>query len=164
MASSTSFSSPDRAITLSSAAHVMAQAVFEDHPLAEYLRSKPMLVFLGSMLTCKDAGEIGELMPGTSFELQTEFDPFINTFPTDEDDLEALAEWRPRLLIELLDVCTVSVYCQVPLIVSIPRSYMPSSNSYSPPCRPTRLWSGSSTTLSHPRYCRLLYRHPITAP
>ena len=116
------------------------------------------------MLTCKDAGEIGELMPGTSFEFQTEFDPFINAFPTDEDDLEALAEWRPRLLIELLDVCAVFAYCQVPLIVSISRSYMPSSNSYNLPCRPTRLWSGSSTTLSHPRYCLLRYRHPIIAP
>ena len=117
-----------------------------------------------ALLTCKDAGEIGELMPGTSFELQTEFDPFINTIPTDEDNLEALAEWRPRLLIELLDVCTVFVYCQVPLIVSISRFYMQSSNSYNPPCRPTHLWSGSSTTSSHPRYYLLRYRHLITAP
>lgn len=117
------------------------------------------------MLTCKeDAGEIGELMPGTSFELQTEFDPFINTFPTDEDDPEALAEWRPRLLIELLDVRAPFFYCQILLIVSIPRSYMPSSNSYNPPSRPIRSWKGSSMTSSRPRYCLLRCRHPITAP
>ncbi|KAF8336159.1 hypothetical protein F5887DRAFT_987397 [Amanita rubescens] len=67
----------------------MAQAVFEDHPLADYLR---------------DVGELGELMPGTSSELETEIDPFRTVFPNDEDDLETIAEWRPRLLIELLDI------------------------------------------------------------
>ncbi|KAK2464029.1 hypothetical protein APHAL10511_003973 [Amanita phalloides] len=63
----------------------MAQAVFDDHPLRHYLRG---------------AGEIDELMPGSSSNLEMEIDP------VDEDDvlLDAPSEWQPRLLIGLLDV------------------------------------------------------------
>ncbi len=72
------------------------------------------------MFTFKVAGELGELMPGTSSELETEIDPFRTAFLNDEDDLETIAEWRPRLLIELLDVRTTFSYCQTLLIVFFP--------------------------------------------
>lgn len=69
------------------------------------------------MFTFKDAGELGDLMPGTSSELETEIDPFRTAFPNEEEDLETIAEWRPRLLIELLDVRATLSYCQTLLIV-----------------------------------------------
>jgi hypothetical protein len=77
------------------------------------------------MFTFKDVGELGELMPGTSSELETEIDPFRTVFPSDEDDLETIAEWRPRLLIELLDVrknillLSDTAYCLVSISDSI---------------------------------------------
>ncbi|TFK39688.1 hypothetical protein BDQ12DRAFT_649037 [Crucibulum laeve] len=61
----------------------MAQALFAEHPLEEYLR---------------DAGE-AEFMPGSSAELEQEIDTMRDLYlETPDDDL---VEWRPQLLIQL---------------------------------------------------------------
>ncbi|KAM6497321.1 hypothetical protein JOM56_007794 [Amanita muscaria] len=64
----------------------MVQAIFDNHPLGEYLR---------------DAGEIGEVMPGISSELAAEIDPFVFSDLIDEDESP---EWRPRMLIQFFDI------------------------------------------------------------
>ncbi|KAF8628710.1 hypothetical protein AX17_005933 [Amanita inopinata Kibby_2008] len=67
----------------------MAQAVFEDHPLGEYLRG---------------VGELDDVMPGTSAQMEMEICPSGNVNPIAEEDLvDPLAEWRPRLLIQFID-------------------------------------------------------------
>ncbi|KAF9454464.1 hypothetical protein P691DRAFT_787750 [Macrolepiota fuliginosa MF-IS2] len=68
----------------------MAQAVFDEHPLEQYLR---------------DAGEDVDIMPGTTAVLMQEIEPFPSFPLTDSDDAdttEADWEWRPQILIHLL--------------------------------------------------------------
>ncbi|KAJ3529995.1 hypothetical protein NMY22_g8763 [Coprinellus aureogranulatus] len=60
----------------------MAEAVFEEHPLEQYLR---------------DAGEVHELMPGASLELLNEID--IDRHLYQEGDFEGEMEWRPHCVI-----------------------------------------------------------------
>jgi hypothetical protein len=84
----------------------MAQAVFDEHPIEQYLRGKcqatgrqPRLVDVGL-----DAGETREPMPGTTTELELELDPMAFTELSLDDD-EELEEWRPRFVIQLYEVC-----------------------------------------------------------
>ncbi|PPR07001.1 hypothetical protein CVT24_011087 [Panaeolus cyanescens] len=63
----------------------MAQPVFDEHPLEEYLR---------------DAGETSTLMPGISAELEVEIDPHpeITEETSQDDELEWCPEWITRFL------------------------------------------------------------------
>ncbi|KAJ6485756.1 hypothetical protein C8R45DRAFT_1214467 [Mycena sanguinolenta] len=61
----------------------MAQALFDDHPLEQYLRA---------------AGEPPELMPGSApeFAVEPEYD--------EDDEDEGEEEWRPALLVQLVEI------------------------------------------------------------
>ncbi|KAF9038637.1 hypothetical protein BJ165DRAFT_1531697 [Panaeolus papilionaceus] len=66
----------------------MAQAVFDEHPLEEYLR---------------DAGETSMMMPGISTELEVEIDPHPEIFEETSDDNDE-PEWCPEWLSHFLEV------------------------------------------------------------
>ncbi|KAF9479553.1 hypothetical protein BDN70DRAFT_878612 [Pholiota conissans] len=66
----------------------MAQALFDEHPLEEYLR---------------ESGESPTVMPGISSELEQELDPHYGLF----DDMEPEdlpADWCPPILLEFLEL------------------------------------------------------------
>jgi hypothetical protein len=78
----------------------MAQPLFDDHPLQQYLRgltiSYVLLQFyLGMRFTA--AGEPPEVMPGSTPEFLQDLDEF-------EPDLDDEPEWRPDLLVRVLEV------------------------------------------------------------
>ncbi|KAF8159343.1 hypothetical protein B0H34DRAFT_796600 [Crassisporium funariophilum] len=70
----------------------MAQALFNEHPLGEYLR---------------DAGEASSLMPGISPELQQEIDPNHGFF--DEISDEDQQDWCPQVLLDFVEVSIRSI-------------------------------------------------------
>ncbi|KAF8874053.1 hypothetical protein CPB84DRAFT_1798036 [Gymnopilus junonius] len=66
----------------------MAQALFDEHPLEEYLR---------------DAGESRLSIPGICTQIEREIDPYFDIY-YEETFEEAQAEWRPQLLIEIVEL------------------------------------------------------------
>ncbi|PPQ68050.1 hypothetical protein CVT26_007334 [Gymnopilus dilepis] len=74
----------------------MAQALFDEHPLEEYLR---------------DAGESPLTIPGICTQVEREIDPYFDIY-YEETPEEVEVEWRPQLLIELVEFDThqISVY------------------------------------------------------
>ncbi|PFH50277.1 hypothetical protein AMATHDRAFT_61327 [Amanita thiersii Skay4041] len=58
-----------------------------------------------SPLFSKDVGEIDELMPGSSAQLQAEIEPHSHTLSIDEEEeLLDVPEWRPHMLIQFLEL------------------------------------------------------------
>ncbi|KAG6811304.1 hypothetical protein H0H92_008061 [Tricholoma furcatifolium] len=66
----------------------MAQALFDEHPLEQYLRN---------------AGEAQDLIPGSTAELETELDP-LRGIVLENDEDEDGPEWRPPFMIKALEV------------------------------------------------------------
>ncbi|KAF8972738.1 hypothetical protein BDZ97DRAFT_2070616 [Flammula alnicola] len=71
----------------------MAQALFDEHPLEEYLR---------------EAGESPMLIPGISPELEQEIDPYYGLYDDDMSD-ECQLDWCPLILLEFLEVLQSAV-------------------------------------------------------
>lgn len=70
----------------------MAQALFDEHPLEQYLRN---------------AGEARDLIPGSTVDLELELDPLWGMDLAEDDrDLE---EWRPLFLINIIEVFTAAI-------------------------------------------------------
>lgn len=168
----------------------MAQAVFDEHPLEEYLRGP--WNFGSTTNTCllllsKDAGESPQILPGISLELEREMDPYHDLFDSAWDE-EPLPNWCPQILLEFIQVSTLYNYFLVwiraawiigkpfPLSLALP-SHCNQNNanhnfliiSFSSQLfpqsnqvtRPVLLLSGSSTPLSLRLFSRHLFQHPI---
>ncbi|KAG5643064.1 hypothetical protein DXG03_001621 [Asterophora parasitica] len=74
----------------------MAQALFDEHPLEQYLRN---------------AGEARDIIPGSTADLELELDPMWG-MDVDEDpheDSEDLEEWRPLFLIKIMEVISAAI-------------------------------------------------------
>ncbi|KAG6887231.1 hypothetical protein C0992_013250 [Termitomyces sp. T32_za158] len=70
----------------------MAQALFDEHPLEQYLRN---------------AGEVQNTIPGSTVELESEFDPW---WATDfEDGEENNLEWRPPFMIKITEIILAAI-------------------------------------------------------
>lgn len=94
----------------------MAEAIFEEHPLEQYLRGQssqalelPRIYREAHHSPQTDAGEVHELMPGTSLELIREIDIDRHLYQDlqegDDSYLEGSEmEWRPPCLIVGLNV------------------------------------------------------------
>ncbi|KAG6840509.1 hypothetical protein C0991_006306 [Blastosporella zonata] len=67
----------------------MAQAVFDEHPLEQYLRN---------------AGEAQDLMPGSTIELESELDPWWATELGAGEEEDEGVEWRPLFMIQAIEV------------------------------------------------------------
>ncbi|GLB41579.1 hypothetical protein LshimejAT787_1001790 [Lyophyllum shimeji] len=67
----------------------MAQAVFDEHPLEQYLRN---------------AGEARDLMPGSTPELELELDPSWGTELDEDEDEHEEEEWRPVFLVNFTEL------------------------------------------------------------
>ncbi|KAG6817315.1 hypothetical protein H0H87_010332 [Tephrocybe sp. NHM501043] len=68
----------------------MAQALFDEHPLEQYLRN---------------AGETQELMPGSTTELESELDPWWGTdLVVEDDEDEDGPEWWPPFIFQATEV------------------------------------------------------------
>jgi len=85
----------------------MAQALFDDHPLEEYLRSTSSK--LSRVHTSNTspihigAGEDPEFIPGSSAALELELELLRHAQSGDSDHLEEF-EWRPLFLIQMIEV------------------------------------------------------------
>ncbi|KAF6753528.1 hypothetical protein DFP72DRAFT_1128882 [Ephemerocybe angulata] len=87
----------------------MAQAIFEEHPLEQYLRGpsprfwarllEPALAYHSTIVPHRiDAGEVYELMPGTTLQLVQELDVDSHLYADSQEATEDM-EWRPQCLI-----------------------------------------------------------------
>lgn len=84
----------------------MAQALFDEHPLEEYLRG--VLVHRSNAppdlhVDVIDAGESSITIPGISSELECELDPNHSDFHDDASD-DTMLDWLPQYIIEFLEV------------------------------------------------------------
>ncbi|KAF5379403.1 hypothetical protein D9615_006496 [Tricholomella constricta] len=66
----------------------MAQALFDEHPLEQYLRN---------------AGEARDMIPGSTADIELELDPLWGV-DLEEDEHEEGSEWRPLFLINIMEV------------------------------------------------------------
>jgi len=86
----------------------MAQAVFDQHPLGDYLRGRCVTKQHSNdtLIRCLlEAGESQFSIPGITSDFERELDPNFNQVDQDLDVCQP--EWRPRLLIEVLQVSAV---------------------------------------------------------